>query len=100
MGLVFLPIGIVARGEFFEHSFDAQTFGREEHDEVIEHVGTFVEHTVVRAVASFDDEFEGFFAHFLRYAVDSVAEEGGGVRAFGHFLLPLFDEVLEFGEKE
>ena len=61
------------------HLLDAETFGGEQDEEVVEHVGTFIDHAFVGAVAGFDDQLEGFFAHFLRHTVEAVAEEAGRI---------------------
>lgn len=71
----------------------------EQYDEVVEHIGSFVDEAFVRAAHGFNAGFEGFFAHFLGHAVHAVAEEAGGVAAFRHFALALLDEVLQFGEE-
>ena len=44
--------------------FDAVTLRGEEHDEVINQVGTFVNQAFVRTVASLDYGFYGLFATF------------------------------------
>ena len=97
---VFLPAGFVAGGEFLDDLLDAEALGGEQHDEVIEHVGGLVDEAFVGAVAGFEAGFKRFLAHFLGHAVDAIAEEAGGVGAFGHFLMALVDEVLQFGEEE
>ena len=97
---MFLPAGLVAGGEFFDDLLDAEALGGEQHDEVIEHVGGLVDEAFVGAVAGLEAGFECFLAHFLGHAVDAIAEEAGGVGAFGHFLVALVDEVLQLGEEE
>jgi len=90
----------VTLGELGGEVLDAKAFAGEEDDEVIEHVGTFVDETVIGAVGGFDDEFEGLLAYLLCHAVETVAEEAGGVGAFGHLFVTTVDEVLKLGEEE
>lgn len=86
--------------KFAGQVFDAMALGRQEDDEVIQQVGTFIDEAVVRAVAGLDDRFHGFFAHLLCHLVDAGAEEAGGVGTFGHFFVASADEVLQGLEKE
>ena len=65
-----------------------------------EHVGCFVEQAVVCSVSGFDDGFKRLFAHLLCHAVESISEEGGGVRTFGHIAVALLHDVLKFREEK
>ena len=98
--LMLFPPWLMAFLEFLSHLLDAQTFGGEQHFEVEEHVGCFVEQAVVGAVRGFDYGFKRLFAHLLCHAVEPISEEGGRVRAFGHIAVALFHDILKFREEE
>ena len=78
-GLMLFPPWLMALLEFLCHLLDAQTFGGEEHFEVEEHVGCFVEQAVVGSVRGFDYGFKCLFAHLLSHAVEPISEKGGRV---------------------
>ena len=62
---------------------------------MVEEVGSLVNEALVGAVGGFDDQFEGFLAHLLCHAVETVAEEAGGVTPLRHLFVAFLDEVLE-----
>jgi len=97
---VLLPARLVAGGELLNHLLDAQALGGEQHDEVVEHIGSLVDEAFIRAVAGLDAGFERLLAHLLGHAVHAVAEQAGGVGALRHLLVALVDEILQLGQEQ
>ena len=95
-----LPARLVAGGKLLDNLLDAQALGGKQHDEVVEHVGGLVNQALVGAIAGFETGFQGFLAHLLGHAVDTIAEKAGGVGPLGHLLVALVDEVLQLSEEE
>lgn len=95
-----MPIRIVSYLQFFGEIFDAKSLAGEQHDEMVDHVGTLVDQSAVGAVTCLDDSFESLFAHLLCHTVDTVFEQRGGIAAFGHFLMTNVDEILQESEEE
>jgi hypothetical protein len=56
------------------HLIEGIAFGGEEYQVVIHQVGGFAEKKVAVIVFGFDNEFYGFFAHFLGYFIDAPGE--------------------------
>ena len=97
--LVLMPLGGVTLLQLAGHILYAKALAGEEDDEVVEHVGALVDEAVVGAIGGLDDGLEGLLAHLLCHAVQTVAEEAGGVAALGHLLVATLDEVLELAEE-
>ena len=97
---MFVPTWSMALLEFLGYVFYTQSLACEQHNQVIEHVGSLIYESVVGAVCSLDYSLKSLLAHLLCHTVQSVLEQRRGVRAFGHFLMTLVDEVLQFGEEQ
>ena len=67
---------------------------------MVEHVGGLVNQALVGAIAGFETGFQGFLAHLLGHAVDTVAEKAGSVGPLGHLLMALVDEILQLSEEQ
>ena len=97
---MFLPARLVAGGEFLDDLLDAQALGGQQHNEVVEHVGSLVNEAFIRAVAGFQAGFQRFLAHLLGHAVHTIAEQAGGVGPLRHLLVALVDEILQLGKEQ
>lgn len=97
---MFFPTGLMTLGKFCSHILDAKPLAGEENNEVIEHVGAFVDKTIIGAVGGFDDEFQSLLSHFLSHAVETILEKAGSVGTFGHLFMTLIDEILKLGEEK
>ena len=95
-----VPFRVVSHLELLYYILDSQALAGEQHDEVIEQVGTLVDELFVGSVCSFDNRLNGFFSNLLRHLVDAFLEETGGVAALRHLLVALVDEVLQLREEE
>lgn len=97
---MFFPPRLMTLGKFSSHILDAEALARKEDDKVIEHVGAFVDETVVGTVGGFDNKFQSLLSYLLRHAVETILEEACGVGTFWHLFMTLDDEVLQFGEEK
>ena len=95
-----VPVRVVAHLQFACEVFYAQAFAGEKNDEMVYHVRTLIDETLVGAVACLYHCFECLFSHFLCHAVESVLEERCGVASFWHLLVSAVDEVLQVSEEE
>ena len=52
---MFFPPRLMTLGKFSRHILDAKTLASKEDDKVIEHIGAFVDETVVGTIGGFDN---------------------------------------------
>ena len=67
---------------------------------MIQQITCLVNQVISGAVSGLDNSFKRFFANLLSNFVNAVLEKFGGVAAFGHLLMALVDEVLQFREEK
>ena len=81
----------MALSELVGKRLNAQPFGTQQHNEMVEKVSTLIDELLFRASDSFDHGLNGFLADLLGNLVDAFAEEARRIAVLRHFLSALVD---------
>ena len=76
---MFLPVRIMSHLQLTGKILDTESFGGKKDDKVVEKIRTFVDQSLISAVAGFNNSFKCFFANLLGDAIDAIAEKRGGI---------------------